>query len=221
MKNKKVSSPPRPGLRERKKEQTRKAIAETAKAMFAERGFDNVTVAEVADGANVSVKTLFTYFGSKEDLVFESENSHRDEILACVRGRAPGESALDAIGRFFEARISSSGQRSVLAGLDGFRRTVGDSPTLHSRLRLMWERYEEALAALLAEETGAPAHDPRPRTVAAQLMAIYRLLASEAVRDYVRSHRPEEQRAALKNWLNMSLALVGNGVRDYARRPEP
>jgi AcrR family transcriptional regulator len=211
-------APARPGLRERKKEQTRKVIAETAEALFEERGFDGVTVAEIADAANVSVKTLFTYFESKEDLVFANENELRDQLIARVRDRAPGQSAFDAVAGFLTDLVLAAGRRPVLASLEGFRRSV-DSPAVQSRLRLMWERYEEALAVLLATETGAPPHDPRPRMAAAQLIAVFRLLGSDDVRKYVRSHPAKEQKLALETWLGDTLESVGKGVRRYAVRP--
>ncbi|NED91890.1 helix-turn-helix transcriptional regulator, partial [Streptomyces sp. SID11233] len=61
---------PAPGLRERKKRMTRQAILDAAEALFARDGYEGVTVAQIADRANISVKTLFTYFSSKEDLAF-------------------------------------------------------------------------------------------------------------------------------------------------------
>lgn len=207
----------RPGLRERKKQQTRDAIAETAKTLFAQRGYDAVTVAQIADAANVSVKTLFKYFESKEDLFFENEDELCERILACVRERAPGESALDAVRRLFEA--STAEVPSILVEFEGFRRTLEGHATLQSRLRRMWERYEEALAELLASETGAALYAPEPRMVAAQLISLFRLLTSEQVLAYVRAHPAKERPRALAAWTRTSLQLVGEGVRHYAVRP--
>jgi AcrR family transcriptional regulator len=76
------------GLRERKKRMTREAIFAAADRLFAERGFEAVTVAEIADAANVSVKTLFTYVRSKEDLVFDDDAGLLADIAAAVRTRA-------------------------------------------------------------------------------------------------------------------------------------
>src|SRR3954471_6981045 len=88
------------GLRERKKQQTRESIAETARRLFGERGFERVTIAEIARAANVSEQTVFNYFPTKEDLVYWRLGTFEDELLAAIRERSPGESALTAFGRF-------------------------------------------------------------------------------------------------------------------------
>src|ERR671931_1436658 len=88
------------GLRELKKQRTRELIAETARRLFTERGFDRVTVAEVARAAEVSEKTVFNYFPTKEDLVYWRLESFEEELLRAVRERDPGESVLSAFGRF-------------------------------------------------------------------------------------------------------------------------
>jgi len=88
------------GLRERKKQDTREAIAETARRLFSEHGFDAVTVADVARAADVSRKTVFNYFPTKEDLVYWRLEGFEAALLAAVRDRAPGESYLGAFGRF-------------------------------------------------------------------------------------------------------------------------
>ena len=74
-------------LRERKKRLTREAIFAAARALFSERGFDDVTVAEIADAANISVKTLFTYIGSKEELLFSGRPTVLDAVVEAVRNR--------------------------------------------------------------------------------------------------------------------------------------
>src|SRR5438045_7062206 len=89
-----------PGRRERKKQQTRERIAETARRLFAERGFGRVTVAEIARAADVSEQTVFNYFPTKEDLVYWRLGAFEEELLRAVREREPGESALAAFRRF-------------------------------------------------------------------------------------------------------------------------
>src|ERR1700721_739069 len=83
------------GLRERKKRLTRAAIFAAAERLFSERGFENVTVAEIADAANISVKTLFTYVRAKEELVFSDDPTILDAVVAAVRNRAAGQPPLD------------------------------------------------------------------------------------------------------------------------------
>ena len=87
------------GLRERKKLRTRQLIAETAVRMFVERGFDAVPVAAVARAAEVSEATVFNYFPTKEDLVYQGMEAFEDELLASVRDRPAGESIVTATTR--------------------------------------------------------------------------------------------------------------------------
>lgn len=128
-------------LRERKKQLTRRALIDVAEAMFAERGFDNVTVAEIADAVNVAPKTVFVYFSTKEDLVFHGEDDTRDELLAAIRDRAEGQTPLDAL-RELLASTTNTGAKGPVAALERLLRTVGDSVVLQSRMRLMWERFD-------------------------------------------------------------------------------
>src|SRR5919199_3377642 len=93
-----------PGLRERKKRRTRELIAATARRLFAERGFEDVTVAQIARAAEVSEQTVFNYFPTKEDLVYWRLGSFEDELLASIRDRTPGEAAVAAFRRFVLAQ---------------------------------------------------------------------------------------------------------------------
>src|SRR5215469_3749855 len=83
-----------PGLRERKKQQVRQVIADTAEALFAERGFEQVTIAEIAQAAAVSKKTVFNYFPAQEDLYFDQDQAMETGLIRAVRKRRPGESVL-------------------------------------------------------------------------------------------------------------------------------
>lgn len=210
----------RPGLRERKKQLTRQAILDTAQAMFAERGYDGVTVAEIADAVNIAAKTVFVYFPSKEDLVFDGEADMRERIVARIRDRAPGETPLLAMRGLMSELMAESGA-DVVSELAKWRRMMGDSLVLQSRMRLCWERFEDALAAALAEEAGRERYDPASRVAAAQLILIFRLGASEEILGYAQSHPSEAQRAAVQDWVDVSVAQVGRGIGEYARRPRP
>src|SRR6185503_2655276 len=102
-------------LRERKKEQTRHAIGETATRLFIERGFDAVTVAEVARAADVAENTVFNYFPTKEDLFFDRHAAVEDQFSRIVRTRAPQESVVDALRRDFLEAVDHAEPRIGLS----------------------------------------------------------------------------------------------------------
>ncbi|MFC7640604.1 TetR/AcrR family transcriptional regulator [Streptosporangium lutulentum] len=124
------------GLRERKKRQTRQLISDVASSLFVQRGFDNVAVAEVAEAANISTKTVFNYFQRKEDLFFDRFPQAVDLISWAVRERPPGESPLAALRRLALELLK---QRHPLGGVgDRYRffwQVVLDSPALQARAR--------------------------------------------------------------------------------------
>ena len=142
-------------------------------------------VAEIAAAGGVSVKTLFQHFRSKEDLLFGDEDATRDQIVSAIRGRASGTSPLDAVTDWLrlEARRDDHSD-----GLEAYHRTIGTSPAIASRLRRLWEEYENAVARLLADEANEATPTPRTRLVAAQLTAMIRIITSTEVREFVARH---------------------------------
>jgi AcrR family transcriptional regulator len=192
-----------PGLRARKKQRTRELLAETAGRLFAERGFDSVTVAEVARAADVSEATVFNYFPTKEDLFYSQMESFEEALVEAVRDRPPGESVLAAFRRFIlerSARLSTDEAADVVARA---ARLIGASEALQTRERAVVARYTEALAALIAEETGAARDDVEPLVVAGALMGAQRALVT-----YVRTSVLEGRRGA----------VLARGVRAQAKR---
>jgi AcrR family transcriptional regulator len=175
------------GLRERKKQQTREHIAATARRLFAERGFEHVTVSEIAREADVAEKTVFNYFPTKEDLFYSRLESFEEELLAAVRARERGQSVVDAAAAFLLtprgafARLPPGDRAAALSELRTVTRVVTESPALLAREQRVFERYTASLAALLAEETAAKADDIEPRVVANALIGVHRSLI-----DYVR-----------------------------------
>src|SRR3954447_21114921 len=151
-------------LRERKKEQTRQLIADTARRLFAERGFERVSVAEVARAADVSEATVFNYFATKEDLFYSGLEAFEEQLLGAIRERAAGESALAAFGRFvLEPRgLMAAKDPDAIEFLAGLTRTITESAALLARERQIFDRYTTSLAALMAEETGAGQDDVEP-----------------------------------------------------------
>jgi AcrR family transcriptional regulator len=208
------------GLRERKKQQTRQHIAETARRLFAERGFEHVTIAEIAEAADVAVQTVFNYFPTKEDLVYWRLSSFEGELLAAVRERPPGKSALEAFKDFLMAQQGLLGQHDPAAReeLTSFTRMIVDSPALRAREGQIFAGYTEALAEVLAEDSG-PKPDIRPRVAAAAMIGVHRALV-----DYSRGRivagdlgprLPRDIRAQARR----AFALLEGELGDYGRKP--
>jgi AcrR family transcriptional regulator len=166
------------GLRERKKQRTHQLIAETAWRLFAERGFDQVPVSGVAAAAEVSEATVFNYFPTKEDLVFHRMQAFEQELLGAIRDRQPGESIVQAFGRFvLTARgFLASDDPGADEGMRAAARVITGSPALMAREREILETYTDTLAALIAEERGMAAGDVEPWVVANALIGVHRAL---------------------------------------------
>ncbi|GAA4912944.1 TetR family transcriptional regulator [Streptomyces coeruleoprunus] len=163
------------GLRERKKQQTYRVISDTAIALFLERGFDRVSVAEVAAAAEVSKPTLFRYFPAKEDLVLHRFADHRDEAARVVTGRPEGVGPLEALHRHVRDGLE---RRDPVTGLSdepdvlAFHRLLYGTPSLVARLYAYQAASEEALAEALGGGVAA-------RLAAGQIVAVLRVLAEE------------------------------------------
>src|SRR3954453_19234677 len=170
------------GLRERKKQQTRELIADTARRLFGERGFERVSVAEIARTADVSEKTVFNYFPTKEDLVYWRLESFEQELLDTLRERAAGEAVLDAFGRFVRRPRGMLGRQDAETQqrLAGLTRMIASSPSLLAREQQIFAGYTQSLAALLAEETGASPDDVEAWVAANAMMGVHRRLVDFA-----------------------------------------
>lgn len=218
-----------PGLRERKKARTRLAISQIATRLFNERGFEAVTVAEVAAAAEVSVATVFNYFETKEDLFFDREGELIAAHCRFVRERKPGESITEALRRAFHAAIADglpwaiSGDGAVLPAADAqvrFVRTIEASPALRARARLALDRTESALAQTIAEETRAAPGDPSPRAVAAMVMSIERMLMDDARAALLRGEPRAVARRKLRRACDRAFELLEGAARDYGRKTD-
>jgi AcrR family transcriptional regulator len=209
---------PQLGLRERKKEQTRRLIAETARRLFGERGFERVTVAEIARVAEVSEQTVFNYFPTKEDLVYWRLRSFEEELLATIRERAPGEPALAAFRRFLLAQRGLPGKQDPQAReeLAALTRMITESPALLAREQQIFAGYTASLAALLAEETGAEPADLRPWVAANAMMGVHRALVHHARGRVVEGMRHPRLAAEVRARAEEALALLDEGLERYA-----
>ena len=152
------------GLRELKKEQTRQLIADTAWRLFSNRGFDQVTVAEIAREAQVAEATVFNYFASKEDLFYWPLEAFGARLVETVGARPPGESAIAAFRRALLAdggllAEAEGGAAQAARRLRTVNRVIADSPNLRAREQQASNRTAEALAAVLAADGGVPESD--------------------------------------------------------------
>jgi len=206
----------RVGLRERKKEQTRQRIARAAHRLFGERGFDGVTVAEVARAAEVAEATLFNYFPTKEDLFYSGLEAFGDELVDRVRSRPAGEPALSAFRSFV---LGASGQLERIAGgdrsaLDHARTTariISSSPALRARERHVLAGIAGELAAALG-----PSGDPVAQAMAGALVGVHSALVDYARRRLLADDRPEEIEADLRAYGERAFTLLEHGLSAFA-----
>lgn len=207
------------GLRERKKRETRHAIYRAAMRLFLERGFDDVSVAEVAAVANVSKMTVFNYFRTKEDLVLHPLEERVGEASRIVRERAPGESAVAALRRTF---LDELARREPHTGLNdavaGFVRLILGSQALLSRYKELESRSEDTLTATFAEETDAGPYDVTPRIAASQVIGVRRALIAENYRRLAAGQSADEIYPDAVAAAKRAFDLLESGLGDYCTR---
>ncbi|MFC4056442.1 TetR/AcrR family transcriptional regulator [Actinomadura syzygii] len=208
------------GLREMKKQQTRQNISNQATRLFLRHGFDRVTIADVAAAAQVAKMTVTNYFPRKEDLALDLRDAFVGRLALTVAERPAGEPALAALRREFQRAVD---RRDPVIGFSGrdFARMLVQSPALVARLREFHEEREAALAAVLAEETGAGPDDPLPRLVAAQLGGVHRVLFQETLRRTLDGESDDEIAAALTASARTAFDLLEPSLADYAAAHSP
>lgn len=172
------------GLRERKKAETRRLISDTATMLFALRGFDNVSVAEVAAAANVSTKTVFNYFPRKEDLFLDRFPEMTALVRQAAAERPEGQPVLRTLREFYLGLLAQRHPMSgyTEAGYLAFYRTVADSPALQARVREFVEELEDLVAELFAEAEGEDPAGVRARFAGMSVVATYRTVYLTAAR---------------------------------------
>jgi AcrR family transcriptional regulator len=159
------------GRRERKNAQTRAALADAALRLFIDKGYDAVSVKEIADAVDISVPTVFNHVpDGKEALMFDDGTERRENLLAAVRERADGQSVMDALREFIAGRGPF-----VADSTPEFRRRtelIMSTPALRGYTRKLWISCEEPLAAAIAAEMGSPPDDVTARAVARYVLEI-------------------------------------------------
>ncbi|GAA1666905.1 TetR/AcrR family transcriptional regulator [Fodinicola feengrottensis] len=203
------------GLRARKKQRTRLTISTAATALFEERGFEQVTLAEVARAAEVSVNTIFNYFGTKEDLFFDRQDEAIAAPAGVVLGRATGQSAWYAL-------VHDSLRSDPLFTADELNRdwlrTIDESPALRARVREIMDRREEELASVLAAAGDGSAN---PAVVAALIGGAHRAIAADRQARFRANQAIRTIRTALARLTAGSYALLEPSIGTYATKAAP
>jgi AcrR family transcriptional regulator len=176
---------PAAGLRQRQKQRTAQSLWETAIGLFLKHGFENVTVAQIAEAVEVSRMTVYNYFPTKEDLALRPIEDHIGEAARTVRERPPGQSPVEALRHAFltglDARDAATGLSDAPHVL-AVRRLLDETPTLADRALRLTARDRALLAAELTEPGRHDNPDVLARVKAAQLIGLREELVAENVR---------------------------------------
>jgi len=207
------------GMRERKKQRTRQLIRDTAVRLFMERGFEQVTVAEIAREADVSEATVFNHFPTKEDLVYGQMEAFEQQLLDAVRDRPPGQSALAAYAGFVFSIRGLMTEQQGPEQIAAWARLVLDSPALVSREHEVFAHHTAALANLLAEETGAGPDDLTPWVAANALIGLHRALLAYVRRQALAGRTNPGLARSIRKQGERAVAQLEHGFGDYAVKP--
>ena len=140
------------GLRERKRQQTRERLTRAAMALFLERGFEATTLDDIAAAADISRRSFFHYFASKEDVVFAWHEETTAALIAAVEARPAKESMLTAAENAISAMVRQLEPGEAIA----MARLKRDNPALQARDQVKYEKLERALAVALEKRAGKP-----------------------------------------------------------------
>ena len=207
---------PNEGLRARKKRAARAAIAATARRLFAERGFDAVTVAEVAAAADVSETTVFHHFATKEDLAFAGREEGIAQIVAALAERAGTDSVLGVFRALTTTVIDefvARGDEDLLA----VAKIIRHSRTLQERLTVGWESGAAAITAAIAKTSGAADDDLVPGIVARTLWWTHRSIFLAALHGLLAGEDREQLAARLRAAADRAYDQLAGGLRDYGK----
>jgi AcrR family transcriptional regulator len=201
-----------PGIREQRKRLIREELLHSAQELFRERGYDNVTVAEIAAGAGVSVKTLFQHFRSKEDLLLSELDAVHARLLTALRTRDREQSLVEAVTQW----LLSERTDDRPDGLERWHRSVGTSQAVAAMRRRLYEEWENGIVRVLADEANEARPTPRTRLIAAQLVCLVRVISSPEVREFVNQHPLEDRPAVYEAWIGEAAQLLNGGLAHVA-----
>ena len=208
------------GVRENKKRRTRQLIEESAVALFAERGYDNVTMAEVARRADVSSATVFNHFATKDALIFSGLERFECELLDVIRARPVTESLPQAFRSFVLAMNGSltSSAPDAMRRLRTIAEIIESSVALRGREQQIYGRYTDLLATLIADETVADRDDPQPWVIANALMGVHRALVRQVRNALLADTPPAQIVRQVRRQASVAFAQLDRGLAGYGRR---
>src|SRR3954462_9656660 len=208
---------PSEGLRARKKRAAREGIAATARRLFADRGFDAVTVSEVAAAADVSEKTVFKHFATKEDLAFAGREDGIAQFVTALAERPPGSSVLDVFRAMTHTVLDvfvAGGDEDLLT----VAKIIRGSRALQERLTVGWESGAAAITAVIAETSGADDDDLVPAIVARTLWFTHRSIFLGALNGLVTGEDRVQLAAGLRVPPDRAYDQLVDGLGEYGKR---
>jgi AcrR family transcriptional regulator len=190
-----------PGLRERKRQRTRETIARVALELFDRQGFQETTIAQIAEAADVSPRTVSAYFPHKEDLAFPDVEAEFAAFDARLRERLPGETAIDALRGFIRSMLEEGEPRASERRIR--QRVIHADDGLRLHEHHSWARVQESLAAAIARDLGVSADDLEPRMAAAATLTVFELLGK---------HEGDADTAEALAAIDRALLFIGGGI---------
>jgi AcrR family transcriptional regulator len=210
-----------PDRRTRKRLANRQAISDVATSLFMEHGFDQVTVDQIADAADMGRMTVFNHFPRKEDMFFDREREPYDLAFAALRDRGEATSPIEAM-RLLAHRLIETGN-PVLPLLSATRRFVATalaSEALKARVRQMRCAFEVELAGLLANTAQRPANDPEAQLIAALVVATWSVAFAQGYEVVIREDDEVAAGEIFLRLIDQGIGAVSAGMAEtpYARR---
>jgi AcrR family transcriptional regulator len=192
--------------RSRKRLATRRAISVVADRLFLERGFDNVTVDEIAEAADVGRMTVFNHFPRKEDMFFDRDEEGREILREALRRRDPSVAPIETLRLLAHQLVAEKAPFvQFSAASQGFVQTVERSETLKARARAIRDELAQVVAVALAESVGRDPADPAAQLAAALLLANWTVAFVQAHRTFRQGRDREAANAVF-------LAIVDKGA---------
>lgn len=203
--------------RTRKRLATRLSISDTATRLFLERGFDAVTIDDIATAADVGRMTVFNHFPRKEDMFFDREEEIQALVFNSIRGRERGVSPIEAARQLAHDLVSQNHELVMLSDdTNLFIKTAMSSEALKARAREMRDDFTHALAVVLAEITNEPTGDPKAHLAAGLIVATWTVAFSEAQKLFEGTRHAEDAKRRFLTIIDRGIAGATAALIDTA-----